>query len=126
MSPHRQQEPRRRRRARFATGVALLLVAETALVAGASLSAGAAPAAEPDAPKAVQPSKEDILESDIAWAARHAKGSKAWAVTQAEKTGKKVVVTDETTATTYTVANPDGTLTTELTTGPERVWRDGE
>ncbi|MFJ6918651.1 DNRLRE domain-containing protein [Streptomyces sp. NPDC101133] len=126
MSLHRQQEPRRRRRARFATGVALLLVAETALVAGASLPAGAAPAAEPDGPKAVQPSKEDILESDIAWAARHAKGSKAWAVTQAEKTGKKVVVTDETTATTYTVANPDGTLTTELTTGPERVWRDGE
>ncbi|MEQ6028071.1 DNRLRE domain-containing protein [Streptomyces salinarius] len=126
MSLHRQQEPRRRRRARFATGVALLLVAETALVAGASLPAGAAPAAEPDAPKAVQPSKEDILESDIAWAAGHAKGSKAWAVTQAEKTGKEVVVTDETTATTYTVANPDGTLTTELTTGPERVWRDGE
>jgi hypothetical protein len=95
-------------------------------VAGVSLPAGAAPAAEPDAPKAVQPSKEEILESDIAWAAGHAKGSKAWAITQAKKTGKKVAVTDETTATTYTVANPDGTLTTELTTGPERVWRDGE
>ncbi|GAA5207667.1 DNRLRE domain-containing protein [Streptomyces thinghirensis] len=124
MSPYRQQAPRRR--ARFATGVALLLVAETALVAGASLPAGAAPAAAPDDRRTVQPSKDEILKSDIAWAAAHAKGSKAWAITQAKRTGKKVVVTDETTATTYTVANPDGTLTTELTTGPERVWRDGK
>ncbi|MFJ7773246.1 DNRLRE domain-containing protein [Streptomyces sp. NPDC097107] len=124
MSPYRQQAPRRR--ARFATGVALLLVAETALVAGASLPAGAAPAAEPDARRSIQPSKDEILKSDIAWAAAHAKGSKAWAITQAKKTGKEVVVADETTATTYTVANPDGTLTTELTTGPERVWRDGK
>ncbi|MFJ8195108.1 DNRLRE domain-containing protein [Streptomyces sp. NPDC096094] len=124
MSPYRQQAPRRR--ARFATGVALLLVAETALVAGASLPAGAAPAAEPDDRRSVQPSKDEILKSDIAWAAAHAKGSKAWAITQAKKTGKKVVVADETTANTYTVANPDGTLTTELTTGPERVWRDGK
>ncbi|NEE09809.1 hypothetical protein G3M58_25590, partial [Streptomyces sp. SID7499] len=44
---------------------------------------------------------------------------------EAKKTGKKVVATDETTATSYTVANTDGTLTTELTSGPERVWRDG-
>ncbi|MFJ8194766.1 DNRLRE domain-containing protein [Streptomyces sp. NPDC096094] len=124
MSPYRQQAPRRR--ARFATGVALLLVAETALVAGASLPAGAAPAAEPDDRRSVQPSKDEILAADIAWAAAHAKGSKAWAITQAKRTGKKVVVADETTATTYTVANPDGTLTTELTTGPERVWRDGK
>jgi hypothetical protein len=52
-------------------------------------------------------------------------GSKAWAITEAEKTGKKVVVTDETTPTTYTVANPDGTLTTELTAGPERIRKNG-
>ncbi|OIJ85833.1 DNRLRE domain-containing protein [Streptomyces sp. MUSC 93] len=73
-----------------------------------------------------QPSKAEILASDIAWAAKHAKGSKAWALTEAKKTGKKVVVTDETTPTSYTVANPDGTFTTELTAGPERVWKGGK
>ncbi|MFB4420171.1 DNRLRE domain-containing protein [Streptomyces sp. QL37] len=61
----------------------------------------------------------------MAWAAAHAEGSAAWAILEAKKTGKKVVVTDETTETSYTVANPQGTLTTELTAGPERVWRDG-
>ncbi|MFJ1747270.1 hypothetical protein ACIOJD_13635 [Streptomyces sp. NPDC088116] len=76
-------------------------------------------------PQAVQPSKAHILKSDTAWAAAHAKGSIAWAVTRAEETGKKTVVTDETTPTTYPVANPDGTLTTELTVGPERVWKNG-
>ncbi|MBD2828620.1 DNRLRE domain-containing protein [Streptomyces globisporus] len=65
------------------------------------------------------------MESDLAWAAQHAKGSTAWAITEARKTGKKVVATDETTPTTHTVANPDGTLTTELTAGPERVWKNG-
>ncbi|MFE9512468.1 DNRLRE domain-containing protein [Streptomyces sp. NPDC006643] len=71
------------------------------------------------------PSAQEIRESDLAWAAQRAKGSIAWAITQAKKTGKKTVVTDETTETTYTVANPDGTLTTELTAGPERVWKNG-
>ncbi|MEV8289104.1 DNRLRE domain-containing protein, partial [Streptomyces niveus] len=61
----------------------------------------------------------------MAWAAKHTKGSIAWALTRAKKTGKKTVATDETTPTTYTVANPDGTLTTELTAGPERVWKNG-
>lgn len=123
MSSHRQQASRRR--ARIAGGAALLLVAEAALIAGASLPSSAAPAPESGAAKVAQPSKADILASDIAWAAKHAKGSIAWALTQAEKTGKKTVVTDETTETTYTVANPDGTLTTELTAGPERVWKNG-
>ncbi|PVE13405.1 DNRLRE domain-containing protein [Streptomyces scopuliridis] len=123
MSSHRQQGSRSR--ARIAGGAALLLVAEAALIAGASLPAGAAPAPEPGTAKAVQPSKADILASDIAWAAEHAKGSIAWALTEAKKTGKKTVVTDETTETTYTVANPDGTLTSELTAGPERVWKNG-
>ncbi|QMU18698.1 DNRLRE domain-containing protein [Streptomyces pristinaespiralis] len=105
----------------------MLLVAEVALLTGATQPTSAASTPKPDAATAVQqPSKADILESDIAWAAEHAEGSKAWAVTEARRTGKKVEVTDETTATTHTVANPDGTLTTELTTGPERVWRDGQ
>ncbi|HSA49460.1 MAG TPA: hypothetical protein VLH10_05025 [Yinghuangia sp.] len=60
------------------------------------------------------------------WAARHAEGSKAWAVLEAKKTGKQVTAYAETTADSLTVANPDGTLTTEMTAGPERVWRDGE
>ncbi|MFD3621628.1 DNRLRE domain-containing protein [Streptomyces sp. NPDC058676] len=74
----------------------------------------------------MQPSEAELQASDRAWAAQHAKGSTAWAITEAAKTGKKVAVTDETTATTYTVANPDGTLTTELTTGPERIWDNGK
>ncbi|WP_343233776.1 DNRLRE domain-containing protein [Streptomyces sp. CS081A] len=110
---------------RPAAAAALLLVAEAAFVAG-----GTAVAATPEPKEALlqshQPSEEEILASDMAWAAQHAKGSKAWAITEAKRTGKKVVVTDETTPTTYTVANPDGTLTSELTTGPERVWRGGK
>ncbi|MFD5897750.1 DNRLRE domain-containing protein [Streptomyces sp. NPDC060366] len=123
MSSHRQQASRRR--ARFAAGAALLLVAEAALVAGGSASA--APVSEPrtEQAKLVGPSEQEIRESDLAWAAKHTKGSIAWAIARAEKTGKKTVVTDETTPTTYTVANPDGTLTTELTAGPERVWKNG-
>ncbi|MFD4698373.1 DNRLRE domain-containing protein [Streptomyces niveus] len=123
MSSHRQQASRRR--ARVAAGAALLLVAEAALVAGGSASA--APVAEPrtEQAKPVGPSEQEIWESDQAWAAKHTEGSIAWAVTQAKKTGKKTVATDETTPTTYTVANPDGTLTTELTAGPERVWKNG-
>ncbi|MGW2339510.1 DNRLRE domain-containing protein [Streptomyces sp. NPDC001661] len=75
---------------------------------------------------AKSPSKKELWDSDLAWAARHAKGSKAWAIAQAKKTGEKVVVTDETTPTAHTVANPDGTLTAELTAGPERVWKGGK
>ncbi|MGW0928633.1 DNRLRE domain-containing protein [Streptomyces sp. NPDC002644] len=60
------------------------------------------------------------------WAASHAEGSRAWAVLKAESTGEKVTVTDETTADSITVANPDGTLTTHMTPGPERVWRGGK
>ncbi|MFI2357739.1 DNRLRE domain-containing protein [Streptomyces anulatus] len=109
---------------RRAAATALLLVAETVLIAG-----GTAVAASPEpnavAVKAQQPSESELLADDMAWAAAHAEGSKAWAVLKAGKTGKKVVVTDETTATTHTVANPDGTLTTVLTAAPERVLRDG-
>lgn len=124
MSPYRP--PRSRHQARIAAGAALLLVAEAVLVAGGSASAAPAPEPRP-AGQAEQagPSKADLLKSDMAWAAEHARGSKAWALAEAERTGKKTVVTDETTPTTYTVANPDGTLTTELTAGPERVWKNG-
>ncbi|MGA5873871.1 DNRLRE domain-containing protein [Streptomyces cinereoruber] len=109
---------------RTAAAAALLLIAEAAFVAGGT--AVAAPdGTEAVSSRAPQPSAEEVLASDMAWAAQHAKGSKAWAVLEAKKTGRKVVVTDETTPTAYTVANPDGTLTTELTTGPERIWRDG-
>ncbi|MFE2597803.1 DNRLRE domain-containing protein [Streptomyces sp. NPDC059396] len=116
---------RRRRMSRTAAAAALLLFAEAVFVAGGTAVA-ATPQPEEALLQSYQPSEEEIFASDMAWAARHAEGSKAWAILEAEKTGKKVVVTDETTETTYTVANPDGTLTTELTSGPERVWRGGK
>ncbi|MFD3946145.1 DNRLRE domain-containing protein [Streptomyces sp. NPDC058579] len=116
----------RRRKGRIALASALVLAAEAALISGQT--AIAAPD-EPTAPAATtsanSPSPQEIWESDLAWAAQHTKGSIAWALAEAKKTGKKTVVTDETTPTTYTVANPDGTLTTELTAGPERVWKNG-
>ncbi|GGW30660.1 DNRLRE domain-containing protein [Streptomyces xantholiticus] len=120
MSSYRH--PASRRRAGIAAVALLLLLADPVLLSGGQ--ATAAPSSDGD-PRPVQPSKADLQASDRAWAAQHAKGSKAWAITEAEKTGKKVVVTDETTPTTYTVANPDGTLTTELTAGPERIWKNG-
>lgn len=127
MSRHTAGRPGpRRRRARIALASALVLAAEAAFISGQT--AVAAPD-EPSAPTATasakSPSRQEIWESDLAWAAEHAKGSTAWAIARAKKTGKKVVATDETTPTTYTVANPDGTLTTELTAGPERVWKNG-
>ncbi|MFE5021615.1 DNRLRE domain-containing protein [Streptomyces sp. NPDC056690] len=116
----------RRRRGRIALASALVLAAEAAFISGQAAAAPDEPTAASATASAKSPSRKEILKSDVAWAARHAKGSKAWAITQAKKTGKKVVVTDETTPTTYTVANPDGTLTTEMTTGPERVWKKGK
>ncbi|MFD5239410.1 hypothetical protein ACFWJR_22630 [Streptomyces tendae] len=77
------------------------------------------------AQSATRPSGATDSKAATRKAALHAKGSLGWAVAQAKSTGKKVAATDETTATTSTVANPDGTVTTELTAGPERVWRDG-
>lgn len=118
--------PRRRRRNRIAAAAALLLIAEAGIAATGQAAATPAPERTSEPAKASQPSKEEILKADMQWAARHAKGSKAWAIREAKKTGKKVVAYDETTATSYTVANPDGTLTTDLTSGPERVWRAGK
>ncbi|MFF9206451.1 hypothetical protein ACF1AE_32605 [Streptomyces sp. NPDC014986] len=105
---------------------ALLLTAQAGLALTGQ--AAAAPTSGGDGESSVggiDPSKADIEASDRAWAAAHAKGSRAWALAEAERTGEKTVVTDETSATTYTVANPDGTLTSELTAGPERTWQDG-
>ncbi|MFH8471777.1 hypothetical protein [Streptomyces sp. NPDC018000] len=102
-----------RTRARLAVGAALLLVAEV------TFAAGTASASTP--PPAKESSEAKSSSSEPAKAAKHPKGSKGWAISEAKKTGEKVVATDETTATSYTVANADGTLTTELTSGPERV-----
>ncbi|MFD3796591.1 DNRLRE domain-containing protein [Streptomyces californicus] len=116
----------RRRRGRIALASILVLAVEAALVSGQTATAAPDEPAAPTAKVSGEPpSERDVLESDLAWAAQHAKGSTAWAITEARKTGKKVVATDETTPTTHTVANPDGTLTTELTAGPERVWKNG-
>ncbi|WP_461090311.1 hypothetical protein [Streptomyces incanus] len=59
------------------------------------------------------------------WGALDAKGSNPWAILEAKKTGKKVVASDGTAATSVTVAHPDGALTTDMTSGPERVRRKG-
>lgn len=103
-----------------------MLAAEAALVSGQTAAAAPdAPDAQTSTESLKSPSEQEIRESDLAWAAEHTKGSIAWAVTRAKTTRKKTVATDETTPTTHTVANPDGTLTTELTAGPERVWKNG-
>ncbi|WP_222724014.1 hypothetical protein [Streptomyces sp. uw30] len=86
-----QRAPRRRLR-RVAVGAALLLVAETALVAGATVSTSTASASGPAKVQPSQPSQTDIFEADMAWAAKRAKGSKAWAIVEAKRTKKKVVV----------------------------------
>lgn len=120
MRSHRH--PARRRRTGVTAGALLLLLAEATLLPGGQATAAPAP---DHSSGPIQPHEADIAASDLAWAAAHAKGSKAWAITEAKRTGEKVVVTDETTPTTYTVANPDATLTTELTAGPERIWAKG-
>ncbi|MGW5675723.1 DNRLRE domain-containing protein [Streptomyces sp. NPDC003860] len=79
------------------------------------MSAGASP-----------PSEADVQKSDLAWATKHSKGGVPWAIAQAKQTGKKVLVPNETTATTLTHANPDGSLTSELTAGPARMQQDGK
>ncbi|MFE9354920.1 DNRLRE domain-containing protein [Streptomyces olivaceoviridis] len=118
--------PRRRQGSRLAAAAALLLIAEAGIAVTGQAAAAPAPKRTNGLAEVAQPSKAEILQADMEWAARHAKGSKAWAILKAKKTGKKVVAYDETTATSYTVANPDGTLTTDLTSGPERVWRGGK
>ncbi|WP_316311483.1 hypothetical protein, partial [Clavibacter michiganensis] len=89
----------------------LLLTSEAGIALTGQAAAAPAPADPPAAIEAIQPSEAELLKGDMAWAAAHAKGSKAWAIREARKTGKKVVVTDETTPDSITVANPDGTLT---------------
>ncbi|MFB7178207.1 DNRLRE domain-containing protein [Streptomyces sp. NPDC056257] len=105
-----------------------MLAAEAVFASGAQ-TAVAAPGGPTTPAASKSPLKKEKgkeKEAEPARAAKHPQGSKAWAVDQAKTSGKKVVASDETTATSYTVANPDGTLTTELTSGPERVWRAGE
>ncbi|MEV8311955.1 DNRLRE domain-containing protein [Streptomyces flavidovirens] len=67
------------------------------------------------------PSEEEIREADLAWAAKHSVNGIPAALAKAKKTGKRVLVTDETTPTTLTYALPNGSLETELTAGPERM-----
>lgn len=117
---------RKRRTGQLAVGAALLVLVEGSLAVGV---AGAAPQSVSEETSTAQPAKRPSGATDSQAAARkkalRAKGSLGWAIAQAKSSGKKIAATDETTATTSTVANPDGTVTTELTAGPERVWRDG-
>ncbi|MGW6454887.1 DNRLRE domain-containing protein [Streptomyces sp. NPDC055078] len=108
----------------MALGTVLLTTSGTAL---AIAPAADAPLTATGAARvsAQQPSEADVREADFAWAAQHSKGGIPWALTRAKKTGKRTLVPDETTATSITYANPDGTLTSDLAAGPARIQRDG-
>ncbi|MER5221284.1 DNRLRE domain-containing protein [Streptomyces flaveus] len=118
--------PARRRRAlsHIAMGAALLTAAPLVIVG--TTRAVAADGTTLAAAEVKQPSAADIAKADLAWATKHSKGGIPWALAQAKKTGKKVLVPNETTATTLTHANPDGSLTSELTSGPARMQRGGK
>ncbi|MCX4722439.1 DNRLRE domain-containing protein [Streptomyces sp. NBC_01306] len=105
----------------------LLLAADLTLATGRTAAAEPRPAAVVGShPQAEQPSAAEVREADLAWAQKHSRGGIAWALAEAKKTGKKTLAPDETTPTNLTYANPDGTLTSEVTTGPERMERDGK
>lgn len=113
------------RRTHVAAMAALLLAADALLMSG---QAGAAVEAEPAAATAdavAQPSAAEIYASDLAWAQKHSKGGIPWALAEAEKSGRTTLVPDETTPTNLTYAHPDGTLTSEVSAGPERMLQDG-
>ncbi|WP_050506934.1 DNRLRE domain-containing protein [Streptomyces rimosus] len=73
-----------------------------------------------------QLSKAEIDKAGQAWATKHSKGGIPWALAEARKTQKKTLVPNETTPTSLTYANPDGSLTAEVTAGPERIEKDGK
>ncbi|MFI9781265.1 DNRLRE domain-containing protein [Streptomyces sp. NPDC051956] len=106
----------------------MLLAADVTLTAGqtATAEAGRPTASAGREAQAEQPPAQDIRASDLAWAAQHSKGGIPWALAEAKKTGEKTLAPDETTPTNLTYANPDGTLTSEVTAGPERMERDGK
>ncbi|WP_067821432.1 DNRLRE domain-containing protein [Actinomadura kijaniata] len=101
-----------------------ILTAITCLL-GTAVPVSAAPDLSPASTPVGKPARQQHAASELAWAAKYAPGSIAWAITKAKQTRKKVTVPDQTTETALTIANPDGTLTTELTSGPERTWKNG-
>ncbi|SDL42755.1 hypothetical protein [Streptomyces indicus] len=104
----------------------MLLAAEAALMTG---QAGATSAVQPAATsttEAQRPADVRTVEPDLTWAQKHSKGGIPWGLAEAKKTGKRTLVPNATTPTNLTYANPDGTLTSEVTTGPERIERDGK
>ncbi|MBP0457978.1 DNRLRE domain-containing protein [Streptomyces montanisoli] len=71
-------------------------------------------------------SKNEIEKAGREWATEHSKAGIPWALARAKKTGKKILVPNETTPTNLTYANPNGSLTSEITAGPERIEKDGK
>ncbi|MEU6762941.1 DNRLRE domain-containing protein [Streptomyces sp. NPDC046853] len=102
-----------------------MLTAQAVLLTG---QAGASTPGEPTAATAgaQRSTAAEADESGAAWAQKHSKGGIPWALAEAKKTGKKTLVPNETTPTSLTYANPDGTLTAEVTAGPERIEKDGK
>ncbi|MFJ5289442.1 DNRLRE domain-containing protein [Streptomyces sp. NPDC088348] len=103
----------------------LLLATDIALTTGQAAATEPTTAVGRGAP-AEQPSAAEIREADLAWATKHSRGGIPWALAEAKKSGQKVLAPNETTPTNLTYANPDGTLTSEVTAGPERMERDGK
>ncbi|MFJ4773349.1 DNRLRE domain-containing protein [Streptomyces uncialis] len=118
---------RKRRLRHLALSAALFTAVPLAVAvpSAASPTADGAHGETASAVRPVEPSRADIEKSDLAWAARHSKGGIPWALAKAKRTGEKVLVPNETTATSLTHANPDGSLSSELTPGPERVSEGG-
>ncbi|MFB6877290.1 DNRLRE domain-containing protein [Streptomyces sp. NPDC056323] len=108
----------------MASAAALLLAVEAFMTSGQAGAAAPPPPAK-DTRTAAQPEAVDVLQEDLAWASRYP-GTIAHAIAEATRSGKKVEVADETTATSRTWALPDGQLTTELAAGPVRMQRGGD
>lgn len=122
--PIRRSWPKNRR-AQVASAAALVLTVEALLLTG---PASAAPAAEPPSVSKAgdRATKAEPDEAGLAKAAKYSKGGIPWAHAEAKDTGKKTLVPNETTPTSITYANPDGSFTSELTAGPARMERDGK
>lgn len=111
-----KRSKQRRLVARIALGAAFTLAAQ---VLGNVSAMGL-----PSAPDNSSPKPTGIVEAKLKADADPGEVPKAR--TQAQTSGKPVELLSERTETSRTFANPDGSFTTELTPGPERIKRDGK
>ncbi|MEE1938395.1 DNRLRE domain-containing protein [Streptomyces sp. TRM 70361] len=110
----RRKRPRRRALPRLAVGAALAVAVPGTLAVPADARTAGPPGPPPTA-AASAPAADGSAQA----------AETARARAEARRTGKPVELPSRTTETARTVVNPDGTHTTTLTPGPERVRRDG-